>query len=208
MLFSETSTYLNVCLNVLVWLLKRNVCCCAEVSLVCSAGVIQCLPLKVDFASIDAFNELPRDLGKTWSLSENEIRTNNQTVLCSDYPLNLDNLAQGQRVGLMVKENGALHFYLDGRDMSCAAKDIPKGVRLTESDVMLKCMQTGTWHSSNAQLVQTTVLPLLAVTVTFLILTCDLVHSPVYNVLCASNKLCGCYSGCEHVSFHVRRHFP
>ena len=82
----------------------------------------------MDFASIDAFNDLPLTQGKTWSLSENEVRNNSQKVLCSNYSLNLDNLPQGARIGLMVKEDGALHFYLNGRDMGCAATGIPKGM--------------------------------------------------------------------------------
>lgn len=92
-------------------------------------GVIKCAPRRVDFASIDAFNDLPLAQGKTWSLSENEVRNNSQKVLCSNYSLNLDSLPQGARIGLMVKEDGALHFYLNGKDMGCAAKGIPKGMQ-------------------------------------------------------------------------------
>jgi len=97
------------------------------VRIILTVGVIKCAPHKVDLASIDTFNDLPLSQGNTWSLSENEVRNNSKKVLCSDYPLNLDNLAQGARVGLMVRENGALHFYLNGKDMGCAATGIPKG---------------------------------------------------------------------------------
>ena len=92
-----------------------------------AVGVIKCAPNRVDLASIDTFNDLPLKQGKTWSLSENQVQDNNKKVLCRNYSLNLDSLAQGVLVGLMVKEDGALHFFLNGRDMGCAATGIPKG---------------------------------------------------------------------------------
>ena len=48
------------------------------------------------------------------------------------YSLDLDTLVEGQRIGLLRTEEGALHFHLDGRDKGVAFTNIPDGEMITK----------------------------------------------------------------------------
>ena len=41
---------------------------------------------------------------------------------------NLDELGEGDRIGLIRKTNGDLHFYVNGRDQGVAASNVPHPV--------------------------------------------------------------------------------
>lgn len=41
---------------------------------------------------------------------------------------NLDELGEGDRIGLVRKSNGDLHFYVNGRDQGVAASNVPHPV--------------------------------------------------------------------------------
>lgn len=41
---------------------------------------------------------------------------------------NLDELGEGDRIGLIRKSNGDLHFYVNGRDQGIAASNVPHPV--------------------------------------------------------------------------------
>lgn len=41
---------------------------------------------------------------------------------------NLDELGEGDRIGLIRKTNGDLHFYVNGRDQGVAASNVPNPV--------------------------------------------------------------------------------
>lgn len=41
---------------------------------------------------------------------------------------NLDELGEGDRIGLIRKSNGDLHFYVNGRDQGVAASNVPHPV--------------------------------------------------------------------------------
>jgi len=63
----------------------------------------------------------------TWMMTGVGIMCNGITVV-NQYGVNLDTLRVGDRVGVMVKSNGCLHFYVNGVDQGEAAKNIPLGV--------------------------------------------------------------------------------
>ena len=48
------------------------------------------------------------------------------------YPLDLDSLTVGSRVGMMRCTDGTLHYYLDGVDQGVASTDIAAGESLLE----------------------------------------------------------------------------
>nr|XP_006813437.1 PREDICTED: neuralized-like protein 4-like [Saccoglossus kowalevskii] len=60
----------------------------------------------------------------TWMMTGNGIMHNGTTVI-DEYGQNLDRLGVGDCVGVMRKENGTLHFYVNGIDQGTAAYNIP-----------------------------------------------------------------------------------
>ncbi|CAH0389497.1 unnamed protein product [Bemisia tabaci] len=62
----------------------------------------------------------------TWMMTGNGVMRNGVTII-DDYGPNLDQLQVGDRVGVIVKENGALHFFVNGVDLGEAATNIPVG---------------------------------------------------------------------------------
>lgn len=52
---------------------------------------------------------------------------NGQSII-DDYGQSLDRLKVGDRVGVLRKENGDLHFYVNGIDQGVAATDVPDAV--------------------------------------------------------------------------------
>ncbi|KAB7508105.1 Neuralized-like protein 4 [Armadillidium nasatum] len=63
----------------------------------------------------------------TWLLTSNGV-THNGTTIAETYGLNIDRLKVGERIGVCRKENGSLHFYVDGVDRGVAATNVPERV--------------------------------------------------------------------------------
>lgn len=60
----------------------------------------------------------------TWMMTGSGIMHNGTTIQ-ENYGVNLDRLHVGDRVGVMRKENGALHFFVNGVDQGQAATNVP-----------------------------------------------------------------------------------
>ena len=86
-------------------------------------GVCKASPSDLDF---DEFDELSDYEDSTWVLTGSELFCAGSPIEVN-YPLDLDSVGLGACVGVMVRSNGALHFYLNGEDMGCAARDVPDG---------------------------------------------------------------------------------
>lgn len=63
----------------------------------------------------------------TWMMTGSGIMHNGITVL-EQYGVNLDRLQVGDRVGVVAKESGFLHFYVNGEDQGAAASNISEKV--------------------------------------------------------------------------------
>ena len=59
-----------------------------------------------------------------WILSGSDIHCEESSP-DSDYPLDLDAVAEGLKVGLKVTLDGNLHFFVNGVDMGIAASGLP-----------------------------------------------------------------------------------
>ena len=63
----------------------------------------------------------------TWMMTGNGVMHNGITIL-DDYGTSLDRLSSGDRVGVVRKANGVLHFYVNGEDQGPASGHIPSTV--------------------------------------------------------------------------------
>ncbi|WAR14180.1 NEUL4-like protein [Mya arenaria] len=63
----------------------------------------------------------------TWMMTGNGVMYNGTTVL-DDYGQNLDRLKVGDRVGVIRKDTGTVHFFVNGIDMGAAASNVPENV--------------------------------------------------------------------------------
>ncbi|XP_030761137.1 neuralized-like protein 4 [Sitophilus oryzae] len=63
----------------------------------------------------------------TWMMTGSGIM-HNGTIIQEQYGVNLDRLQVGDRVGLVRKENGQLHFFVNGIDQGSAANNVPEKV--------------------------------------------------------------------------------
>lgn len=63
----------------------------------------------------------------TWMMTGNGVMQNGTTVI-EQYGQNLDKLQVGDRVGVMRKEDGTLHFWVNGVDQGPAATNVPEKV--------------------------------------------------------------------------------
>lgn len=63
----------------------------------------------------------------TWMMTGSGIM-HNGTIIQEQYGINLDRLQVGDRVGLVRKENGQLHFFVNGVDQGSAANNVPEKV--------------------------------------------------------------------------------
>ncbi|CAG9771302.1 unnamed protein product [Ceutorhynchus assimilis] len=61
----------------------------------------------------------------TWMMTGSGIM-HNGTIIQEQYGVNLDRLQVGDRVGLVRKENGQLHFFVNGVDQGSAASNVPE----------------------------------------------------------------------------------
>ncbi|XP_045470918.1 neuralized-like protein 4 [Harmonia axyridis] len=60
----------------------------------------------------------------TWMMTGSGIM-HNGTIVLEQYGVNLDQLQVGDRVGVARKENGCLHFFVNGNDQGVAAANVP-----------------------------------------------------------------------------------
>lgn len=88
-----------------------------------TSGVCKSCPEELNFVEVAEASEIGKG---SWVLVGSEL-THDSRSSRSDYPLDLDGLQTGARLGVMVKRNGDLHFSLNGTDMGCAAKGVPSG---------------------------------------------------------------------------------
>ena len=49
------------------------------------------------------------------------------STIRNGYPLDLDNVSQGCRIGMMRCSDGTLHYYYNGSDQGVACGNIPPG---------------------------------------------------------------------------------
>lgn len=63
----------------------------------------------------------------TWMMTGNGVMHNGQTVL-DDYGTSLDRLGTGDRVGVVRRANGVVHFYVNGEDQGPAAGHVPENI--------------------------------------------------------------------------------
>lgn len=63
----------------------------------------------------------------TWMMTGNGVMQNGTTVI-ELYGQNLDRLQVGDRVGVVRKDDGSLHFWVNGIDQGCAATNVPERV--------------------------------------------------------------------------------
>lgn len=67
--------------------------------------------------------DLDRD---TWMLSGCSV-IHSQAFLESNYPIDLDEIESGMKLGMFWKGNGELHFMVNGVDKGVAATNVPAG---------------------------------------------------------------------------------
>jgi len=67
------------------------------------------------------------DFAGTWMMTGNGIMHNGTSIL-DEYGISLDRLKVEDRVGVLRKENGNLHFFVNGHDQGCAATEVPPNV--------------------------------------------------------------------------------
>lgn len=60
-------------------------------------------------------------------MTGNGVMTNGTTVI-EQYGQNLDRLQVGDRVGVVRKDDGSLHFFVNGVDQGIAASNVPEKV--------------------------------------------------------------------------------
>ncbi|CAL1286035.1 unnamed protein product [Larinioides sclopetarius] len=63
----------------------------------------------------------------TWMMNRNGVMYNGTTIT-DDYGYDLDKLKAGDKIGLIVYEDGSLHFFVNGIDQGLAATNIPSNV--------------------------------------------------------------------------------
>ncbi|ELT95486.1 hypothetical protein CAPTEDRAFT_101277 [Capitella teleta] len=85
-------------------------------------GVTMHAPTELDFPST-----MTNIRSGTWMMTGNGVMHNGTTVI-DDYGTNLDRLKVGDSIGMMRKEDGTLHFYVNGMDQGAAATNVPSAV--------------------------------------------------------------------------------
>lgn len=97
-------------------------------------GVTACDPDSLVFpTSATGFRE------GTWVFSGCSVMCDGHTIV-DEYCLDLDQLTEGDRVGVMRTSYGALHLYVNGSDQGAAATGIPSRVWAVV-DLYGKCAQ-------------------------------------------------------------------
>ncbi|XP_028393670.1 neuralized-like protein 4 [Dendronephthya gigantea] len=98
-------------------------------------GVTKCDP--------SAFDTVPASISHlrdgTWVLAGSSVLQDGLSIR-DDYSANLEELKVSDRVGVMLLEGGKLHYFINGKDMGCAVKDIPSQVFVV-IDVYGRCSE-------------------------------------------------------------------
>jgi len=95
----------------------------------------------------------------TWVMSGCSIMKDGHTTL-DDYGQDLDQLAEGDRVGVLRTLNGVLHIYVNGVDQGPAATNIPGRVWAVV-DMYGKCAQVTVVDDTNREVAGETSLSLI-----------------------------------------------
>ena len=82
-------------------------------------GVTTHAPNSLDFPST-----MTNIRSGTWMMTGNGVMHNGTTVI-DDYGVNLDKLRVGDRVAVVRKDSGTLHFFVNSEDQGPAANNIP-----------------------------------------------------------------------------------
>uniref|UniRef100_A0A0K2UFM8 NHR domain-containing protein n=1 Tax=Lepeophtheirus salmonis TaxID=72036 RepID=A0A0K2UFM8_LEPSM len=85
-------------------------------------GVTTHSPSELDFPST-----MTNIRSGTWMMTGNGVMHNGTTII-DDYGHNLDKLKVGDRVAVVRKENGTLHFFVNSEDQGPAALNVPEHV--------------------------------------------------------------------------------
>jgi hypothetical protein len=84
-------------------------------------GVTTTTPTKLNFPN--TMTDLDHD---TWMLSGSSVLQDGVTIQ-NGYACDLDKLMEGQRLGIMRKSDGTVHFFINGEDCGVAASSVPPG---------------------------------------------------------------------------------
>ncbi|XP_071805443.1 neuralized-like protein 4 isoform X2 [Asterias amurensis] len=85
-------------------------------------GLTKHAPQELDFPST-----MTNIRSGTWMMTGNGIMHNGSPII-DEYGLNLDRLRERDRIGVMRKRNGDLHFYINGVDQGIAATHVPSNL--------------------------------------------------------------------------------
>lgn len=77
----------------------------------------------------------------TWIMTGSGIMHNGTPVI-EQYGVNLDRLQVGDRVGVVRKESGNLHFFVNGVDQGVAATNVPDGLFGVMGECSFLCTST------------------------------------------------------------------
>ena len=95
------------------------------------SGVIASDPTKLDLTELEEVMDAGNDGVLVWMLSGQDLQRGGEEGDDEDeeatYGLHLDTLPAGSKVGIMIKDDGELHYYLNGHDRGCAFIGIPEG---------------------------------------------------------------------------------
>ncbi|XP_053378607.1 neuralized-like protein 4 [Mercenaria mercenaria] len=105
-------------------------------------GVTTCDPDNLNFPiSATGFRD------GTWVMSGSSVLKDGHSMI-EEYGCDLDQLSEGDVVGVMRSSNGELHFFVNGIDQGTAATDIPAGVYAV-IDMYGKCAQVSIIESTD-----------------------------------------------------------
>lgn len=104
-------------------------------------GVTSCDPSNLNFPiSATGFRE------GTWVMSGSSVLKDGHSMI-EEYGSDLDQLSEGDRVGVMIKEYGLLHFFVNGIDQGACAIDVSPNV-YGVVDLYGKCAQVSVVEAS------------------------------------------------------------
>ena len=103
----------------------KCLCCCFM------PGVIAPDPATLDLGEFEEIMDASNDDVSVWMLSGQDLQHGGEEERDEEdevtYGLHLDLLQEGNRVGIMVNDEGELHYYLNGQDKGRAFSGIPEG---------------------------------------------------------------------------------
>ena len=88
----------------------------------------------------------------TWVMSGSSVLRDGHTII-EEYGKDLDQLGEGDQVGVLKTDTGNLHFYVNGEDQGVAAENIPDKVFVVV-DLYGKCCQVTILEESNRENVE------------------------------------------------------